>query len=158
MFLTFLYFLKMEKVPKCLFWYFGHSLRTQYQSSESFFILFRIIKLLIVKNKPNGVSFKLFLDSLNMKRLSSTCLLHTHKSIWRVVSPTVGYLFFGSDRLLTKRNTTTNHDWKSSLGYYFILFQALETKSYKKGPFVVFFSLFRLYKHELHQVFFCWTR
>ena len=33
------------------------------------------------EKKPNGISFKLFLDSLNMKRLSSTCLIHTHKSI-----------------------------------------------------------------------------
>ena len=40
---------------------------------------------------------------------------------------------------LRKRNTPANHDYKSSLGYYFILFQALETKSYEKGPFGVFF-------------------
>ena len=36
-------------------------------------------------------------------------------------------------------STPTNHDWKSSLRYYFIVFQALETKSYEKGPFGVFF-------------------
>ena len=38
-------------------------------------------------------------------------------------------------------STLTNHDWKSYLGYYFILLQALETKSYKKIPFGVFFHL-----------------
>ena len=36
-------------------------------------------------------------------------------------------------------NTPANHDWKSSLRYYFTLFQALWTKSYEKGPFGVFF-------------------
>ena len=36
-------------------------------------------------------------------------------------------------------NTPANHDWKSSLRYDFILFWALETKSYEKGPFGVFF-------------------
>ena len=52
----------------------------------------------------------------------------------------VGYLFFGSDRLfLQERNTLANHDWKSSLRYNFILFWALGTKSYEKGPFGVFF-------------------
>ena len=74
-----------------------------------------------------------------MKRLSSTCLLHTHKIIWRVVSLTVGYLFFSSVDYLRKRNTPANHDWKSSLRYHFTLFRALETKSYEKGPFGVFF-------------------
>ena len=39
-------------------------------------------------------------------------------------------------------NTLANHDWKSSLGYYFILFWALETKSNEKGPFGVFVRLF----------------
>ena len=38
-------------------------------------------------------------------------------------------------------NTPANHDWKSSLGYYFTLFRALETKSYEKGTFGVFFCL-----------------
>ena len=70
-----------------------------------FLIPFRLVKLFIIKKRPNGVSFKLFLDSLNMKRLSSTCLLHTCKSVWRVVSPTVGYLFFSSDRLFTKEHS-----------------------------------------------------
>ena len=42
---------------------------------------------------------------------------------------------------LRKRNVVANHDWKSSLGDYFIFFQALETKSYEKGPFGVFFCL-----------------
>ena len=42
---------------------------------------------------------------------------------------------------LQKRNTLANHDWKSSLGYCFILFWALETKSYEKGPFGVFFHI-----------------
>ena len=42
---------------------------------------------------------------------------------------------------LRKRNTPAYHDWKSSLGYYFILFEALETKPYEKGPFGVFFCL-----------------
>ena len=64
-----------------------------------------------MKKKPNGVSFMLFLDSLNMKRLSSTFLLHTCKSIGRVVSPTVGYLFFSSDRL--------NHMKKDPNGVFF---------------------------------------
>ena len=53
--------------------------------------------------KVNGVFFKLFLHSLNMKRLLSTSLLHTRKSIWRVISPMLGYLFFGSDGLFTKK-------------------------------------------------------
>ena len=106
LFWTFFYFLKMEIVLERLFRYFGHILRTQYQSLKSFFlILFRLIKLFIVKKRPNGVSFKLFLDSLNMKRLPSTCLLHTRKSIWRVISPTVGYLFFGSDRLFYEKGS-----------------------------------------------------
>ena len=70
-----------------------------------FLILFRLVKLFIVKKRPNGVSFKLFSNSVNMKRLSSTCLLHTRKIIWRVLSPTVGYLFFGSDRLFYEKGT-----------------------------------------------------
>ena len=36
-------------------------------------------------------------------------------------------------------NTPANHDWKSSLRYDFIIFRALGTKSYEKGPFGVFF-------------------
>ena len=36
-------------------------------------------------------------------------------------------------------NTPANHEWKSSLRYDFTLFPALETKSYEKGPFGVFF-------------------
>ena len=35
---------------------------------------------------------------------------------------------------LRKRNAPANHDWKSSLGYYFTLFRALDTKSYEKNP------------------------
>ena len=38
-------------------------------------------------------------------------------------------------------SATANHDWKSSLGYYFILFQALGTKSYEKGTSRVSFCL-----------------
>ena len=38
-------------------------------------------------------------------------------------------------------NTPANHEWKSSLKYYFTLFRTLETKSYEKGPFGVFFHL-----------------
>ena len=40
---------------------------------------------------------------------------------------------------LWKRNTPANHDWKSSLRYDFTLFRVLETKSYEKGLFGVFF-------------------
>ena len=40
---------------------------------------------------------------------------------------------------LRKSNTPANHEWKSSLRYYFILFWALGTKLYEKGPFGVFF-------------------
>ena len=54
----------------------------------------------------------------------------------------VGYLFFGPDGLFMKKEHS-NHDWKSSLRYYFIFFRALGTKSYEKGPFGVFFH-FRL--------------
>ena len=59
--------------------------------------------MFIIKKRPNGVSFKLFSDSLNMKRLSSTCILHIHKSIWRITSPKAGYLFFGLDRLFYEK-------------------------------------------------------
>ena len=52
---------------------------------------------------------------------------------WNVISFSVQMDY------LRKRNTPGDHDWKSSLRYDFILFQALETKSYKKGPFGVFF-------------------
>ena len=39
---------------------------------------------------------------------------------------------------LRERNTPANHEWKISLRYYLILFRALGTKSYEKGPFGVF--------------------
>ena len=53
----------------------------------------------------------------------------------------VGYLFFDSDGLFTKKERSSHHDQKSSLGYYVILFWALETKSYEKGPFGFFLCL-----------------
>ena len=99
-FLTFFVLLKNEKGP----WAFiltlwSCSLKPSIKVLSHFPILFRLIKTFYHETRPNGVSFKLFLDSLNMKRLSNTCLLHTRKSIWRVISLMVGYLFFGSDRL-----------------------------------------------------------
>ena len=53
----------------------------------------------------------------------------------------VGYLFFGSDRSIYEKGTPVDHEWKSSLRYDFTLFRALETKSYEKGPFRVFFRI-----------------
>ena len=147
---------KMEKVPSVYFDTLVTLLELGIKVSSLFSNSLWTRKNLHCEKRPNGVSFKLFSDSLNMKRLSSTCLIHTRKIIWRVVSLTVGYLFFGSDGLFTKKEHS-NHDWKSSLRYYFILFQSLGTKSYEKGPFGVLFSLFRLSKHELHWVFFHWT-
>ena len=48
-------------------------------------------------------------------------------------------LFWTMGKNLGKRYTPSNHDWKSYPGHYFILFRALETKSYEKWPFGVFF-------------------
>ena len=100
--------------------------------------------------KPHGVLFKLFLGSLNMKRLSSDLVFFTlikafeESSLrWYVISFSVRIDY------LRKRNTPANHDWKSSLRYDFILFQALGTKSYKKGPlWSLFLYSFRLSKYE----------
>ena len=90
--------------------------------------------------KSNGVFFKLFLGSLNMKRLSSDIVFFTLVKAfeessfqWQVISFSVRMDY------LQKRNTPANHDWKSTLRYYFTPFRALGTKSYKKGPFGVFF-------------------
>ena len=64
---------------------------------------FRARKIFYYEKRPNGISFKLFLDALNMKILSSAYLLHTRKIIWRVVFSMVGYLFFCSDGLFIKK-------------------------------------------------------
>ena len=130
-----------KKFVDHLLWHFGHALETQYQRSESVSDSFQACKISHCEKRPNGFFFKLFSNSLSMKRLSSTCILQTHKSIWRIVSPTGGYLFFGSDGLFTKKEHSSQSCWKSSLRYYFILFRALETKSYEKGPFGVFFRI-----------------
>ena len=132
-FSIFLYFLKMKKVPERLFQYFGHTLKTQYQSFESFFlILFRLVKLFIVKKRPNGVSFKLFSDSLNMKRLSNSCLLHTHKSIWRFISPMVGYLFFDSNGLSMKKEHSIQSWLEEVSKVLFYTFMGLRDKIIRK--------------------------
>ena len=83
--------LKTEKFLVHSFLYFDRTLKTHYQSFESFSDSFQTCKTLHHEKRPNGVSFKLFSNSLNMKTLSSTCLLHTCKSIWRVIS---SYPFF----------------------------------------------------------------
>ena len=93
--------------------------------SSLFLILFRLVKLFIVKKRPNGVSFKLFSNSLNMKRLSSTCLLHTRKSIWRFVSSMVGYLFFGSDRLFMKKEHSSQSWLEEFSKVWFYTFSGL---------------------------------
>ena len=85
------------------FYTFTMLLKPSIKVPSLFSILFRLVKTFYREKRPNGVSFKLFWDSINMKILSSTCLLHTSKIIWRVVSPTVGYLFFGLDGLFTKK-------------------------------------------------------
>ena len=58
---------------------------------------------------------------------------------------------------LQKRNTPANHDLKSSLRYDFTLFWALETKSYKKGPFGVFLC-FRLDSLNMNDTKFIFIR
>ena len=50
-FFTFLYFHKMEKVLERLFRHFGHALRTQHQSSESFSDCFQARKKILVMKR-----------------------------------------------------------------------------------------------------------
>ena len=91
--------------------------------SSLFLILFGIVKDSRREKKPNGVSFKLFLDSLNMKRLSSTSLPQTRENIWRVICLTVGYLFFGLDGLFMKKEHS-NQSWLeefSTVSFYTFL-------------------------------------
>ena len=54
----------------------------------------------------------------------------------------VGYLFFGSDRLFTKKEHSIQ-SWLEEFSQvlFFSWAHALETKSYEKGPFGVFFHL-----------------
>ena len=73
--------LKTEKNHERLFQHFGHALKTKHQSLESFSNSFQTHKTLHREKRPNGASFKLFLDSLNMKIPLSTCLLNTRKII-----------------------------------------------------------------------------
>ena len=61
----------MEKVLQRSFQYFDHALKNQYQIYESFNDTFQTRKTRHREKRPNGVSFKLFLGSLNMKILSS---------------------------------------------------------------------------------------
>ena len=141
-----------------LFTSFSNSLKHE-KIVESIYESFQAHKKWHCVKKPHGVIFKLFLGSLNMKRLSSDFVFLTlvkafeESSLqWQVIS------FLVRIDYLWKRNTLANHAWKSYLRHYFILFWALGTKSYEKGSL---WSLlpwsFRLSKHEWCQVFFHWT-
>ena len=67
----------MEKVIERLLQHFGHALKTQYQMSESVSDSFQARKISHFEKRPNGVFFKLFSCSLNMKRLSSDLVFFT---------------------------------------------------------------------------------
>ena len=90
--------------------------------------------------KVNGVLFKPFSGSLNMKIMSSDLVFFMLVKVFKESSVQRQVISF-SVRIdyLRKRNTLANHDWKSSLRYYFIHFWALGTKSYEKGLCGVFF-------------------
>ena len=82
----------------------------------------------LVKNEkitPLGVLFKLFSDSQNMKRLSSSCPFQLVKGLETI-----------------------------SLLYYFMLFWIREIILWKRTYGVSFSSLFKLSKHEKDWVFF----
>ena len=75
-----------------------------------------------------------------MKILLSTCLLHTRKSIWRVVSSMVGYLFFGSDRLFTKKERSSQSWLEEFSKVWFYTFSGLRDSIIQKmTPFGIFF-------------------
>ena len=93
----------LEEFSKVLFYTLIMLSKTSIKVLSLFFILFGFIKLFIVKRDLMESPLNSFSDSLNMKILSSNCRLQTCKSIWRVVSPTIGYLFFGLDRLFMKK-------------------------------------------------------
>ena len=93
-----------------------------------------------MKRNPNGLFFKFFQESLNVKRLSRKLVFFTIVKVLEELSLRWQFThFLVQIDQLQKRSTPANHDWKSSPGYHFILFWALETKSYKKGPFGFFF-------------------
>ena len=134
--MTFSYYHKTKKFDERLLRHFGPALENQYQRSEFISDSFYCVK------KPHGVLFKLFLGSLNMKILSSDLVFFTLVKIFEESSLRRQVIsFLVQMDYLRKRNTPANHDWKNSLRYDFILFQALETKSYEKGPFGVFFHI-----------------
>ena len=67
----------MEKDFERLLRHFGHTLETQYQRSESVSDSFQARKISHFEKRPNGVFFKLFSGSLNMKRLSTDIVFFT---------------------------------------------------------------------------------
>ena len=59
-----------------------------------------------MKKEPHGVPFKLFSDSLNMKRLSSNLVLFTLVKVFEEnVRWVVGYHFFGLIKLIYEKGT-----------------------------------------------------
>ena len=102
------------------FWIFHTSAKWKKSSSIHFNILIMLFKPRIkglsnfrffsgslnpsiTKRNPNGVFFKLFRLLKCENIVEWTHLLHTRKSTWRVVFPTVVYPFFGSYWLVMKK-------------------------------------------------------